>query len=91
MVQLLRGETINFDKIYSDNLNIDNSTCKLEVITKNVKNNNNIIKTIEAIKDNEYFKALVNTDDIPTKEFNIIITIQEFDIIAKEKIEFRFE
>ena len=34
MISLIKGETINFDKIYSDNLNIENSSCKIEVITK---------------------------------------------------------
>jgi len=91
MIQIIRGETVNFDKIYSDNLNIDNSTCKLEVITKDVKHNNIIIKTIEANKENNHFTALVNTEDIITKEFIIIITIKDGDIIAKEKMYFRFE
>jgi glucose-6-phosphate isomerase len=90
MISLIKGETINFDKIYSDNLNIKNSSCKLEVITVDIKNNEVVLKTIQANKKDNYFQAIIQTNDINTKEFLIIITIQENEIIAKEKLEFKF-
>jgi len=58
MISLIKGETINFDKIYSDNLNIENSSCKIEVITKDIKNNEVILKTIQAKKKITIFKLL---------------------------------
>ena len=91
MISLIKGETINFDKIYSDNLNIENSSCKIEVITKDIKNNEVILKTIQAKKKDNYFQTIVQTNDINTKEFLIIITITQKDIIAKEKLEFKFQ
>jgi uncharacterized membrane protein len=84
------GETLNFTKIYSPNLNLENASCTLELWNVVTGGADKLVKTFEAKKNEKYFSCIVQTEGLDlTTEIYIILSINQGGIISKKKVFFK--
>ena len=86
----IAGETLNFTKIYSPNLNLTNASCTVELW--NIVNGgaDKLVKIFEAEKNEKYFSCIVQTEGLVLNaEICAILSVNQNGIISKKKVFFK--